>query len=281
MASGVLRRPAWRRLQMRRGWRLFTTAIGFGSFGVCALLLSVSIFPLILLLPGRRKHVRTRRLLASIFQSYLRWLRFLGVLTYEFHNPLDLSKPGQLIIANHPSLLDALFLLGLAGSANCVVKEALWRNPFTALGVRAGGYISNARIDLVSFCTDSLRRGESIVIFPEGTRSRPGEPLRFHRAPFRVALAANAPVIPVVIKCEPAVLLKQQKWYDITPIPPHYSIRVGEKIAPADYLQSQVPQPKGPTLNAAARILTDELERYFETRRHRCAGEASADPNVC
>jgi hypothetical protein len=42
-----------------------------------------------------------------------------------------------MIIANHPSLIDVVFLIGLVRQANCVVKQSLWENPFTRGPVRA------------------------------------------------------------------------------------------------------------------------------------------------
>ena len=66
-----------------------------------------------------------------------------GVLTYSVEGAEKLGRPGQMIIANHPSLIDVVFLIGLVRQANCVVKQSLWQNPFTRGPVRDAGYISN------------------------------------------------------------------------------------------------------------------------------------------
>ena len=65
-------------------------------------------------------------------------MRFLGVLTYECHGEDILrAERGALIIANHPSLLDIVFLLAFVGRAQCVVKAGVWKSPFMKGVVRA------------------------------------------------------------------------------------------------------------------------------------------------
>lgn len=263
MATDALTRPArgWQRLRRSRSWRLPATAAGFGVFGLGAGVLSLSLFPLLYLLPFRHKHRWTRLLIAGVFRFYLRLLRGFGLISYELHHIERLRRPGQLIVANHPSLLDVVFIIAFTGDTSCVVKGSLWRNPFTAVAVRAANYISNGRDDLFAACVDNLRQGQSLIIFPEGTRSRPDEPLRFHRGPSNVALSAGVAITPVVIQCEPAALLKYQKWYHIPLHPPHYTLTVEDQIATAHYLD-------GSLQSAAARQLTRDLVSFFSTRRH-------------
>lgn len=262
MATDTLIKPhsAWQRLRRSRGWRLPATALGFGAFGGGAVLLSFTLFPALSLLPARQKHRATRLLIAGVFRNYLRLLRWLGLITYELQHVERLREPGQLIIANHPSLLDVVFIIALTGDTSCVVKGNLWRNPFTALAVRGANYISNSREDLFSCCVENLRQGNSLIIFPEGTRSQPDKPLHFHRGPSNVALSAGVAITPVVIRCEPATLLKRQKWYKISPEPPHYTISVGDRIATVAYLDGQLQ-------STAARHLTRDLVEFFSARR--------------
>lgn len=262
MATDALSKSptSWQRLRRSRSWRLPATALGFGLFGGGAVVLSLSLFPLLYLMPFRQKHRWTRLLIAGVFRLYLRLLRWLGLATYELHHIERLRVPGQLIIANHPSLLDVVFIIAFTGDTSCVVKGSLWRNPFTAIAVRAANYISNARDDLFAACVDSLRQGQSLIIFPEGTRSQPGEPLRFHRGPSNVALSAGVSITPVVIRCEPAALLKRQKWYAIPANPPHFTVAVEEPIASAPYRA-------GYLQSAAARHLTRDLVAFFSARR--------------
>jgi len=54
-----------------------------------------------------------------------------------------LNRPGQLIIANHPTLVDIVFLISRVKQANCIVKQKLWHNPFMRGPILNAGYISN------------------------------------------------------------------------------------------------------------------------------------------
>lgn len=248
----------WRKLRQSRTWRIPATGVGFALFGLGGVCLSLSLFPLLYFMPAKlgRREPYTRRLIAWVFRNYVWVLRWLGLLSYEFHRVEQLQRPGQLIIANHPSLLDVVFLMGLT-DASCVVKGSLWSNPFTAMAVRAANYIRNDDPELFSRCMETLNKGHSLIIFPEGTRTKPGQPMVFHRGPSNLALSAGVAITPVVIRCEPATLLKHQPWYQVSELPPHYTISVMPDFVTAHYMA------EGQLQSKAARQLTRELVDYF------------------
>jgi len=248
----------WQRARLSRYWRVPATGFGFALFGLGGTFLSLTVFPVLYFIPFKPawRARYTRKVNAWVFRNYVWILRWLGLLSYEFHQIEQLRKPGQLIIANHPSLLDVVFLMGLT-DASCVVKGSLWRNPFTALAVRSADYISNNDPALFNRCLATLKAGQSLIIFPEGTRTKPDEPLSFHRGPSNVALSAGVAITPVVIRCEPATLLKNQQWYEISAQPPHYTISVMPAFDTACFM------PEGTMQSMAARQLTRELVAYF------------------
>lgn len=249
----------WQRLRRSRAWRIPATGLGFVAFGVGAALLSVSVFPLMYFSPidQSRKEQITRRVIAFTFRHYIKLLGLLGLLTYELHDVELLRRPNQLILVNHPSLLDVVFIIALTSNTSCVVKGNLWRNPFTIMAMRAGNYVSNAHSELFQSCINTLNSGSSLIIFPEGTRSKPGEPLSFHRGPSNIALSAGKAITPVIISCKPATLLKHQKWYQISESPPHFVIRVMPNFETAHYMAD------GQLQSTASRKLTRDLVDYF------------------
>jgi 1-acyl-sn-glycerol-3-phosphate acyltransferase len=108
----------------------------------------------------------------------------MGVLTYRRQGAEKLGRPGQMIIANHPSLIDVVLLIGLVRNANCVVKQSLWQNPFTRSPVRCRQYISNdGSVDMLDNAAGALRGGQTLIIFPEGTRTRRAQPPPFIAGP--------------------------------------------------------------------------------------------------
>lgn len=190
-------------------WRLFVLAGCFAAFGIGGLVFRVTLLPFMRVLPGTpvQRQLRTRRFMHGCFAVLVMVLRKTGTMTLDIRNPELLRDcRGKLILANHPSYLDVVVLLALVPEANCVVKQNLWHNWFFGGVVRNTGYVSNADADrLVDDCAAVLARGDSLLIFPEGTRTEPGKPMQFQRGTARIMLRSQCAFIPVILRCEPAV----------------------------------------------------------------------------
>jgi 1-acyl-sn-glycerol-3-phosphate acyltransferase len=217
-------------------WRFMVTGTAFALFGVGALLLSAIVMPLVSCWPAPRSHRMARRAVQWTLRLFVGFMHHGGGMTYEFRHVERLGRPGQLIVANHPSLLDAVFLLAFAPRANCVVKHAMFRNPLTRMIVRATGYISNElSADMIEGAAAALREGQTVIMFPEGTRSRPGAPMAFHRGAANIAVRAARVLTPVFIRCEPTTLTKAEPWYRIPPRRPHFALGVGEDFELSEF----------------------------------------------
>lgn len=244
-----------------RAWRLTATALCFAVFGANALVLSLLALPAARLLPGgtERRRTRARRMLGHAMGRFTRLMCGLGVLTYEFEGAERLGRPGQLIVANHPTLIDGVFLLSFVPAATCIVKSALARNPLTGGSVAAAGYVSNSPTDvMIEGAADALRAGGSVIMFPEGTRSVPGGTPQFYRGAAAIALRAAAVVTPVYIRCDPPTLAKHDPWYRVPAQRPHFSLRVGADVDPEPF-RGGAPPP------IAAREFNEHLLRIFTT----------------
>lgn len=240
-------------------WRLPATGFCFLFFGVGGLVLGI-VLPLMSLWPGSRlqRQRRAQRVLRGIWRFFVGMMRGLGCLTYEVDRMQRLQRPGQLVVANHPSLIDVVFLVSFIENSICIVKDSLRRNPFTFGPVRFTGLISNADSNqMVADCVQALAEGTTLIIFPEGTRSVPGQPLQFHRGAANIALRSGATITPVTIQCDPPMLLKNEQWYAIPPRRAHFSFRVGDDIQVWDIPGCEEPSPR------AARALTRYLLDYF------------------
>jgi 1-acyl-sn-glycerol-3-phosphate acyltransferase len=240
-------------------WRLLATALSFALFGVGGLCLRLVILPLANCLPGSAlsHRLRARRLVSRLFWLLVRFMARTGVLTYEIEGADRLGRPGQMIIANHPSLIDVVFLIGLVRDANCVVKQSLWQNPFTRGAVRSTDYISNdGSMDMLDAAAVALQEGQTLIIFPEGTRTQPGQAPAFHRGAAAIALRGAKLVTPVTIQVSPSTLTKAEPWYRIPQRRVHFSLRVGADIDPQAFA-ALGPAP------VASRKLNDYLHHYF------------------
>lgn len=242
-----------------KAWRLVFTGLSFVLFGLGGLLLRTLCFPLLGLLypdPLQRRS-RSRWLISRTFALFVAFMRRTGVITWSIDHPERLGRPGQMVLANHPSLIDVVLLIACMRDANCVVKESLWHNPFTRGPVRAAGYISNnAGVEMLEETATALREGQTLVIFPEGTRTAAGQMPVFHRGAAAIAIRGAACVTPVVIRVSPSTLTKAEPWYSIPARRVHFSLSVGDDIDPQEYAQA-APAP------IASRKLDARLHEYF------------------
>jgi 1-acyl-sn-glycerol-3-phosphate acyltransferase len=241
-------------------WRVAGTAFNFFVFGLGGLLLRVLVFPLINLLIWERQ-LRTmlaRGVIRHAFRAFIGLLRLVGILRYEVEGLERLDRKGLLILANHPTLIDTVFLMSFVKSADCIVKSALWRNPFTHGPVRAAGYISNdSGTGLVEDCIKSLEGGSNLIIFPEGTRTPCSGEISLKRGAANIAIRGARNITPVVIHCYPLMLGKGVKWWRVPKSRSHFRIEVREDID----VRSFIKDAGSETL--AARRLTDYLQDYF------------------
>ena len=245
-------------------WRLVATALSFTLFGVMGLLIPWVASPWIrwrYAHPQQRQQ-QARRLIHRSFRWFIHAIRFLGVITWEVRHAERLERPGLLVLANHPCLLDVAFLMAFIPNPDCIVKDRLFTNPFMRSYLRLTGFLANSEaVGLVEDARKSIAGGSSLVIFPEGTRTTPGEALRFQRGAANVALRTETSITPVTILCQPLTLTKKHRWYHIPARKPHISLVVGEDIPLTGYRQP---------LAVAARELTRDLQNYFteELRNH-------------
>lgn len=243
-----------------RYWRIFATGLSFVLFGLFALVLGVLLGLLVFPLPASapRKERWTRRVIQGALWLYVRTMRFLGLLTFDISGQENAiqseSGQGTLVIANHPSLLDVVFLLSAIPNVNCIVKAALWRNPFTYFIVNLAGFIRNDREDMLEVAGAQIRSGQRLLVFPEGTRTADPERLDLKRGSAHAAIAGGGHFTPVIIRCEPLTLRKNEAWYNVPSTPPHFTLTIlpGQHID--DCIDTSRPRP------VQVRRLTRDLE---------------------
>lgn len=227
--------------------------------------LGLVIFVLPLPSSSERKRIWTRYTVWLACWLYVRIMRSFGILTFELVNTDQLRDKGQLIVANHPTLIDVIFLISVVPDANCIVKENMFTNPFTFALVTLADYLSNNSDSetLIDKASETLKAGQTLIIFPEGTRSRHATPLKFKRGAANIALAASCSVRPVVINVEPPTLRKNEPWYQIPERASHFRIEAMPMMLPSNIIDMER------TSGVQARQLTKHLQHYFETALRR------------
>lgn len=249
----------WRNLEYY--WRLVATGLSFAIFGLGGLMASLTLFNAIRLLPRSRQSKRriSQGLVHRLFRFYIRLMKVMGVLTVDVKGKRELAtSQGQVILANHPSLLDVVILISLVPRANCLIKESLQHNIFMRGIIAAAGYIGNGAdsTQVLQQCQQVLSEGDNLIIFPEGTRSTPGQPLSLRRGAAQIAVRSQALVMPVHIQCHPTTLTKSERWYQIPEQRAHFSVTV---MAPIVSTLDQVDASE----SRQARRLTQYLQDLF------------------
>lgn len=246
---------------LRFGLRWITSMTSYALFGLGGLVLGMVIFPLVTLtsLDASVRVARRRDLLQAAFRGYIRLLAAVGAASYEVRGAPATDR-NYLIVANHPTLLDAVYLLALFPQADCVIKHGLLRNPFTRFALSGLDYVDNAdTADMLDAVVARLEAGRSVLVFPEGTRSRPGEPLKFHLAAATMAVRAGVPCQPVVITCEPVTVAKGTPWYQIAPHRPHFRVHIEAPVSIEAIVGGLSPR-------YAKRALNAFLQGYYNRR---------------
>jgi 1-acyl-sn-glycerol-3-phosphate acyltransferase len=248
-------------LKLNYLWRLFATAIAFSLFGIGGALIPIIALPIFYILPGGllKRQLRARKFLHRIFLVFIWMMRLLGILSWKITGLDKLQRPGILVLANHPTLLDAVFLIAFIPNADCIVKKSLLKNPAMRGFVTLAGYITNDSPDtLIDNASSSLKQGSALIIFPEGTRTKPRQKIMLQRGAANIAIRSGSAPTPVIIECTPLTLSKQHKWYHIPEHKVHLTFSVLNEINIDSFME------KDPSLGA--RHLTNYLRDLFEIK---------------
>jgi len=244
---------------MGKNWRIVATFVSFLIFGLGGLIFPLVARPLLWLFV--RDTAKRNRLgktcIHYSFRAFVEIMQFLGVLKYKVSGLEQLSTSGNLILANHPTLIDVVMLIAFIKNADCVVKSSLLKNPATSGPILMAGYIANdSPLAVVEQAAHSLKQGNNVIIFPEGTRTTRNEALKLKRGAANIALTAQTEITPVIIHCNPSALSKEHHWYEAANSRFEISIDIKHTINIDSFAQNE-------RTSHSSRQLTRYLERYF------------------
>lgn len=248
-------------------WRVVTTGFCFALFGFGGVVLTLLFFPLQKLcirnVEARQK--QGRKVVHYAFKFFVFVMNTLGVIGFTVKDKAKFANlQGQLVLANHPSLIDVVVMISVIPNADCVVKAHLFKNPFMRGVITNTGYISNADPQgLLADCERSLAQGNNLIIFPEGTRTKPNEPLLFKRGAANIALRCSAPVVGALITMEPSTLTKGTPWYQVAPTKAQFCLQMATE-QPNTWHSDE-----NHSLTSQVREFTRYLQTYFTKELHK------------
>jgi 1-acyl-sn-glycerol-3-phosphate acyltransferase len=189
------------------------------------------LYPVLSRVTGRRIG---RAMIAYGYRSFWRLAAFSRMIRLDAE-VLDALRDerGLIVVANHPSMLDAVMLVSRLPRSACIMKASLLRNPFLGPGARLARYIHNhSTYGMAQCAVRDLQEGGQLVLFPEGTRTtlRPHNPLQ---ATFAIiAKRAQVPVQVVFIDTVSPYLGKGWPLWRLPPLPIRFSVRLGPRFVP-------------------------------------------------
>lgn len=243
--TAPLWRPlAWAALQLH----LLLLGLMSAGWNLAALLL----YPLLPRATGRRIG---RAMIARGYAAFWRIADLTGMLKLDAAVLDSLrDEPGLIVVANHPSMLDALMLVARLPRSACIMKASLVHNPMLGPGARLARYIRNdSAYGMIHTAVNDLREGGQLVMFPEGTRTtcQPVNP--FHASFTLIAKRAQAPIQAVLIDTDSPYLGKGWPLWRLPPLPIVFSVRMGRRFEP----------------QADHHALQREIEAWFAQAVHR------------
>ena len=171
-------------------------------FGVGSVILALLVFPWIRVFvhPNEKFQIAARKFVSASFRMFANVMRALGVLKLEYGDKKQWRNiHGKIIIANHPSILDFVFIMSLVPNANCIVRGGLTKTVLR--GVIKQCYIVNSLDfdELCSLCKQTIDEGNNVIIFPEGTRTPRHGKNTYKKGAARIAYYSKCDVQPVLV----------------------------------------------------------------------------------
>jgi len=237
-------------------YRILAKWLSFFIFGLGSVVLTIIVLPPMRLFfhPKTRFQKYGRRFVSAALRFFVSIMHLLRIVDLEPDNRNSYRRlSSKIIVANHPSLLDVVMLFSLIPNADCIVNAYLSRNILTGLARQL--YILGSRDveDIFQACTASLKQGNCLIVFPEGTRTRRFSKTILKKGAARIALATGYSILPVHIGgTDKFGLGKKDPWIGFNPRERYvYQLSMRAEINPEKF--RHLPAP------AAAKSITREI----------------------
>jgi 1-acyl-sn-glycerol-3-phosphate acyltransferase len=150
----------------------------------------------------------------------------------------------SIIICNHVSYLDPIFLISLFEQQKTIVKSTFFKVPIFGWVLKKSGYLPSASggafnammIEQIEGMGPYLASGGNLFVFPEGSRSRDGQVAPFNKGVFKIAARCRAPIKVLYIR-NTNRLFCPGKFLFNTCVPTMISVEMIKDISP-DYENS-------------------------------------------
>lgn len=128
------------------------------------------------------------------------------------------SGDPRIFAANHVSWFDVPALAAVLPRYKFVAKAELFKVPMFGGGIRAAGMIEiqrdnrKAAFGAYDVAAQKIQSGNSVVVYPEGTRGYDYRLRPFKKGPFVLAIAAGVPIVPIILHGTIEILKRDSLW---------------------------------------------------------------------
>jgi 1-acyl-sn-glycerol-3-phosphate acyltransferase len=248
---------------MPRWLRIIFTATSFLFFFAGSPLIGLVVLPLMRLTAKDREDHRRRCTLfvSRLLRIFSEWVRFMGLVGYprDFALPRGLEGRPYVMIANHPSLIDMILLMGALPGLTCVTKGSWSRSVVLGPLLRQTHYLpgpgsgEEESDDMLGTMVKHVESGHPLLVFPEGTRSPVERLLRFRRGAVETALRAKVPLVCLFVSLDRPFLMKGTPFWKVPRDRATYSFEILDVIDPDEETRD-------------ARTLNKTLHERYEAR---------------
>lgn len=222
---------------LRAPWDYVMMALGLSYWGFFGILVTLIGAVLHFILPRHIGIRLGRSVIHRLFAMFVAYLRLSDLVKADLTGLDGLKNIKHPFIAapNHTSLWDVVFIIARLPQAICMMKRSILQNPVLGVGARLAGYIANdANTRSFRHASAALADGGQLLLFPEGTRTRPDahwiNPLKGGCA--LIAIRSRVPVYPIFIRSNTRFLQKGWPLWRRPVFPITLAIELGEPITP-------------------------------------------------
>ena len=227
------------------GWsKALFSFLSFAMFFVGGALIGLLVLPLTFpfaLFRVERYRENAMWGLARGYGAFLFWMRLVRLIDYGPlpAPPPELAGKGYVLVANHPTLIDVVFLLHAFPRLTSLVKASWYGSWMFGALLKSTAYLPGpgmpgddaayddaAESPVLRRMVAHLREGHPLVVFPEGTRSTRFKMHRFQRGAFDAAVHAGVPILPVFIRQSPRLLMKGDPFWQLPRRPGRFDFEV-------------------------------------------------------
>lgn len=191
-------------------------------------------------------------------------MRLNSLWRFRTRGSLDDARRPYVVVANHESYADVFLISCFPWEMKWLSKDTMFKIPCMGWMMQMAGDIKLIRgnrdstADAIMQCRDRLAKKVSVMIFPEGTRSRSWDMLPFKDGAFRLAIETGSPILPIAVAGTRHAMAKGSFRF----MPAHAVAQLLEPIETTGYTLADVSTLKQQVrdrIEAARRVLAAEL----------------------